>query len=58
MTPDADALERFVAAATPLRDEPVVTMDMHGTGGGADRYLVRFFARFGRVAKDGDPLSV
>ena len=46
MTPDADALERFVAAATPLRDEPVVTMDMHGTGGGADRYLVRFFARF------------
>ncbi len=46
MTTHADPIERFVAAAEPLRHEPVVMLDMRFTGGGADRYLVRFFAHF------------
>lgn len=46
MTTNADPLEAFVAAAEPLRHEPVVMLDMRFTGGGADRYLVRFFAHF------------
>jgi len=46
MTTNADPIERFVAAAEPLRHEPVVLLDMRFTGGGADRYLVRFFAHF------------
>lgn len=46
MTTHAGALEDFVAAAEPLRHEPVVLLDFRFTGGGADRYLVRFFARF------------
>ena len=46
MTTQADGLERFVAAAEALRREPLVRLDVHGTGGGADRYLVRFFGAF------------
>ncbi|MBO6934756.1 MAG: hypothetical protein JJ863_07270 [Deltaproteobacteria bacterium] len=46
MTTNAGALEAFVASAEPLRHEPVVLLDFRFTGGGADRYLVRFFAHF------------
>ncbi len=46
MTTHAGALEEFVASAESLRHEPVVLLDFRFTGGGADRYLVRFFARF------------
>jgi hypothetical protein len=37
------ALEDFVASAAEVRDAPVLVLDMRGVGGGADRYLVRWF---------------
>lgn len=39
------ALERFVASARTLRDEPVIVLDLRRAGGGSDRYLLRWFRR-------------
>lgn len=46
MTTHAGALDRFVASAREVRDEPVVVVDLRHTGGGSDRYLRDFFAAF------------
>ena len=37
------ALEEFVASAAEVRDAPVLVLDLRRVGGGADRYLVRWF---------------
>lgn len=46
MTTHAGALDRFVASAQEVRDDPVVVVDLRHAGGGSDRYLRRFFAAF------------
>jgi hypothetical protein len=38
-----DAIQRFVESAATVRDAPVVVLDVRGVGGGADRYLNRWF---------------
>ena len=45
MTSHAGALERFVHSADSVRDAPLIVLDLRHTGGGSDRYLLRFFSR-------------
>ena len=42
-TDRAGALDRFVESAAEVRDAPVVVLDLRRTGGGSDRYLIRWF---------------
>ncbi|MEM9193078.1 MAG: S41 family peptidase, partial [Myxococcota bacterium] len=42
-TTRSGALEDFVATAAPVREAPVVVLDLRRTGGGSDRYLIRWF---------------
>lgn len=41
----AGALDRFVESAVEVRDAPVVVLDLRRTGGGSDRYLIRWFGQ-------------
>lgn len=38
-----EAIDAFIASAAEVRDAPVVVLDVRGVGGGADRYLNRWF---------------
>lgn len=44
-TDRAGALDRFVESAAEVRDAPVVVLDLRRTGGGSDRYLIRWFGQ-------------
>ena len=41
----AGALDRFVESAAEARESDVVVLDLRGTGGGSDRYLIQWFGQ-------------